>query len=60
MPKFKALHHLSVRYHDEATSRRFYCDVLGFVANPGKTNWLGWPDADYQVVHLMPAVGLTN
>ena len=60
MLEFAALHHVSVRYHDEAASRRFYCDVLGFAANPDKTNWLGWPGADHQVVHLMPAVGLTN
>ncbi len=60
MLKFKALHHVSVRYHEEAASRRFYCDVLGFAANPEKPNWLGWPGADHQVVHLMPAVGLTN
>ena len=58
--KFKALHHVSVRYTDETAMRHFYCDVLGFLANPKKTNWLGWPGAEHQVVHLMPALGLTN
>ena len=50
---FVSLHHGGLPTRDAARAKKFWCDVLGFVAFPAKDNWLGWDGVTYPV-HLMP------
>ena len=60
VPQIKGVHHVGVRTFDMAASKRFWCDVLGFVAHPEKDNWLGVEGSDHRFIHLMPALGAST
>ena len=55
MPEIRGVHHVGVRSFDKEASKKFWCDVLGFVPHPEKDNWLGVAGSERKFIHLMPA-----